>query len=33
MRLVLILLIAIPLVVCAAVYDCVEWCIRRLDTD
>ena len=30
MRLFLILLIAIPLVVCAAVCDCVEWVIRRV---
>ena len=30
MRLVLILLIVIPLVVCAAVCDAVEWCIRRV---
>ena len=30
MRLFLILLIAVPLVVCAAVCDCIEWCIRRV---
>ena len=29
MRLALILCLAVPLVVCAAVCDCVEWCIRR----
>ena len=30
MRLFLILLIAVPLVVCVAVCDCVEWVIRRV---
>ena len=30
MRLFLILLIAIPLVVCAAVCDAVEWVFRRV---
>ena len=30
MRLFLIVCLAIPLVVCAAVCDCVEWCIRSV---
>ena len=29
MRLFAILCLAVPLVVCAVVCDCVEWCIRR----